>query len=137
MALAEHVEQTRGEQRAEARPLRLGVEDRAAQTRLVPAVERCGTHVEVAAQDRGIAGRMARGPVRGERLVPGELAREVLVRDRLAVRTVDARDREALDARGHEARAEVGPGQPDCTVSSGLRARIATPFQPFSPCTTA
>ena len=56
---------------------------------------------------------MARGPVRRERVVPGELARKIRVPDRLPVRAVDARDGEALDARAHEARAEVGAGQAD------------------------
>ena len=49
MALAEHVEEPDGEQRAEPRALVLAVEDPAGVPRLVPAVERARTDVEVAA----------------------------------------------------------------------------------------
>src|SRR5262249_45220104 len=101
------------EQRAKARALVLGVEDPADVARLVPAVERTRADVEIAAQERRLAGRVVGRPVRREHAVPGELAREIGVPDRLAVRAVDARHREPLDPRTDETRAEVRAGQPD------------------------
>src|SRR5262245_36467840 len=106
MELAEHVDEARREDALEARALRVGVEDRAAELRLVPAVDRGRAEVQVPADDRAAPTVPARLEVGGERVQPAELAREVLVLRVLPVRAVERRELEVAGAYAEEARAE-------------------------------
>src|SRR3989442_15515345 len=130
MEPAEQVEEAALDNRREAGAVLGGVEDRAPQQILVPAVDRGGADIEVAAQDRRTILRLQAPEMRRERLQPGELPREVRVTDVLAVGAVDGRERQALRIGGDQPRAELLlSGQPPLGDVDGIAApdRAAVP----------
>src|SRR2546428_782744 len=124
MEPAEQVEEAALDNRREAGALLGGVEDRAPQQILVPAVDRSRADVEVAAQNRRTVLPVQTPEVCRERLQPGELSREVRVTDVLAIGAVNGCKRQATRIGGDQPRAKLLLfGQPLLCDGDGVTAQ--------------